>query len=88
MPQGTPASWFTSVYIQEEISKKQLNCRFYNAREFDGILSVCLLCYDLPVRMTLGNEPEMKQYEVHNGAWGRIKNWTLPPDDVKKIRKQ
>ena len=43
------------------------------------------MCYDLPVRITLGNGPEMKEYGIHKGARGRIKAWTLHEDDVNRL---
>ena len=46
---------------------------------------MCPFCYDLPVRITVGNGPLMKEYGVHNGARGRIRSWTLHPDDVSRL---
>ena len=84
-PRDTPPAWFTAGYTKEEMAKKQLNWLYYNARKTDGILSMCPLCYDLPVRITVGNGPLMKEYGVHNGARGRIKGWTLHDDDVLRL---
>ncbi len=84
-PRDTPDSWFTSGYTKEELAQKQLNWLFYNARKTEGILSLCPLCYDLPMRITRGNGGDMKEYGIHNGARGRIKDWTLHPDDVARM---
>ena len=83
-PRDTAESWFVSGYTPEEMARKQRDWLFYNARKTDGILSLCPLCYDLPVRITRGNGTDMKAYGVHNGARGRVKDWTLQPEDVAR----
>ena len=85
VPQDTPESWFTAGYSKEALAKKQLTWLFYNARKTDGILSLCPLCYDMPMTITRGNSGEMKEYGIHNGARGRVKHWTLHPDDVARL---
>ena len=44
-------------------------------------MSLCPLCYGLPVRMTKGSVADMSQYGIHNGARGEIIGWTLHAED-------
>ena len=44
------------------------------------------MCYDLPVKVTRGNGKDMKEYGIHNGARGRIRDWKLHPDDIARLR--
>ena len=84
-PRDTAEEWFVAGYTKEEMAKKQVQWLSYNARKTDGIPSLGPVCYDLPVRVTRGNGADMKQYGIHNGARGRIKDWTLHPDDLVRV---
>ena len=66
-PRDTAESWFLAGYTTEEMGQKQLDWLFYNARKTEGILSLCPLCYDLPMKITRGNGKDMKEYGIHNG---------------------
>ena len=81
MPQDTPEASFSEGLTKEEMAKKQKNWLMYNARKTEGILSLCPLCYGLPVRMTKGSVADMSQYGIHNGARGEIIGWTLHAED-------
>ena len=41
------------------MQQKQRNCFFYNARNTEGVLSLCPICYDLSVKITRGNGNDM-----------------------------
>ena len=38
------------------------------------------------MKVKLGNGKDMKEYGVHNGARGRIRGWTLHPNDEERLR--
>jgi len=84
-PCDAAEDWFVAGYTKEEMAKKQVQWLSYNARKTEGIPSLGPVCYDLPVRVTRGNGADMKQYGIHNGARGRIKDWTLHPDDLDRV---
>ena len=85
-PQDTAPAWFVAGYTHEEMHKKQQNWLFYNARNTQGILSLCPLAYGMPFRMTRGNGKDMKEHGIHNGARGKLVDWTLHPDDVLRLQ--
>ena len=53
----------------------------YHARRTEGILSLLPVVYDMPMRVTLGNGRNFKDYGVHNGSRCRLKAWTLHAED-------
>jgi len=85
-PRDTAPAFFVAGYTAEEMKRKQQNWLFYNARNTEGVLSLFPMCYDLPVRITRGNGKDMKEYGIHNGGRGRIRDWVLHPDDVARLQ--
>ena len=85
-PKDIAPAFFVAELTPEEMQLKQQNWLYYNARTTEGILSLCPMCYDSPVKITRGNGRDMKEYGIHNGARGRIRGWTLHPQDVTRLQ--
>ena len=77
-PRDTAEAWFVSGYTKEEMAKKQVKWLSYNARQTDGILSLCPICYDLPIRITKGSGENMKRYGIHNGGVALKTGYCIP----------
>jgi len=86
LPRDNAPTFFVAGYTKEEMQRKMRNWLFYNARNTEGILSLCPACYDLPVKITRANGIEMKEHGIHNGARGRIRDVVLHPDDLARLK--
>ena len=82
----TPPSWFCSGYSMEDLQDMKRKWLSYHARKTEGILSLLLCCYDMPLIVKNSGGPEYRKYGVHNGARCRLKAWDLEEDDEKTIR--
>ena len=54
----------------------------YHARKTEGVLSICPLCYGMPLRITNGNGYLSKLYGMHNGATCVLDGWQLAEPDI------
>ena len=85
-PKDTAPAFFVAGFTPQELRRKQQQWLFYNARQTLGILSLCPLAYEMSFKITIGNGKDMKEYEIHKGARGRLKDWTLHPSDVIRLQ--
>ena len=59
-PRDIAPAFFVAGYTAEEMKRRQQHLLFYNARNNENVLSLCPICYDLPVKITRGNGKDMK----------------------------
>ena len=85
--EDTPPNEHFGHYSKDELAAEKMkwNSPQYHARKTDGIPSLMPLIYDMPWRFTGGQGAHFKESGIHNGSRGRVKAWTLHPDDEKEI---
>ena len=54
----SPPNWFCNGYSKEELLALKKKWLAYHARKTEGVLSLLLCCYDMPLRVTHSGGPE------------------------------
>ena len=63
-----PPSWFAGTMTQKELQKTKQMWLQFHARKTEGVLSICPLCYGMPLKITNGNGYLSRLYGIRNGA--------------------
>ena len=79
----TPPNWFCNGYSTTELEEMKKRWLAYHARKTEGILSLLLCCYDMPLIVKHSGGPDYKKYGVHNGSRCRLKAWELDDKDAE-----